>query len=310
MMEGKRFLVTGGRGFLGSHVVEGLVRRGVSPDRILAPPSSELDLRRRESCERAVKDVDIVLHLAARVGGIGYNRKNPAVLIHDNVLMAAHLMEAAREAGVEKFVGVASVCAYPKFGTLPFREEDLWSGYPEESNAPYGVAKRVLALLAQTYREQYGMSAITLIPANLYGPRDNFDLEASHVIPALVRKMVEAAETGAPEVTVWGTGEASREFLYVEDCAEGILLATERYDKPDPVNLATGCEVKIRELVETLRGVTGFEGAIRWDTSRPDGQPRRSFDTSRAFREFGFRARTELREGLERTVRWFREHRT
>lgn len=303
----KRFLVTGGAGFLGSHIVEALARRGVPPENVRIPRSDSLDLRKEGNCQKAVDGMDVVIHTAARLGGIAYNLKNPVVLLRDNLLMSLHLMEAAREAGVKKFVGIASVCAYPKFGRLPFREEDLWSGYPEESNAPYGVAKRVLAVQAQAYRDQYGFNAITLFPANLYGPRDNFDLESSHVVPALVRKMVEAVDTQAREVVVWGTGEASREFLYVEDCAEGILLATERYDKPEPVNLATGREVKIRELVQTLKEVTGFEGSIRWDTRRPDGQPRRSFDTSRAFREFEFRAKTNLQEGLEKTVRWFRE---
>ncbi len=305
----KRILVTGGAGFLGSHVVEGLARRGVPSGNIRVPRSNTLDLRNEANCRKAVEGIDVVLHIAAHLGGIAYNIKNPVPLLHDNLLMNLHLMEAARVAGVEKFVGVSSVCAYPKFARMPFREEDVWSGYPEETNAPYGIAKRVLAVQAEAYRAQYGFNAVTLLPANLYGPRDNFDLETSHVIAALTRKMVEAVDAGTPEVVVWGTGNAGREFLFVEDCAEGILLAAERYDKSDPVNLATGQEIRIRELVEILKKVTGFQGSICWDTSRPDGQPRRLFDTKRAHREFGFRARTGFREGLEKTVRWFRENR-
>jgi GDP-L-fucose synthase len=305
--QNKRILVTGGAGFLGSHIVENLnVRRRVSQSQILVPRSRDIDLRIRENCTRVVKGVDIVIHLAARVGGIGFNQKHPGELFHDNILMGVNLMEAARREGIEKFVQIGTVCAYPKFTPVPFREEELWNGYPEETNAPYGIAKKALLVMSQAYRQEYGMRIVYLLPANLYGPRDNFDLESSHVIPALIRKFMEAAKEDRGEVVVWGTGKASREFLYVEDAAEGILLAAEKYDKPDPVNLGTGKEITIRELSSLIAELTGFNGRITYDTMKPDGQPRRCLDTTGAKREFGFEAKTDLREGLRKTIEWYK----
>jgi GDP-L-fucose synthase len=301
----KEVLVTGGHGFLGSFVVEQLIKRGVPRERIRIPRSKDMDLREWENCARAVKDVDVVIHLAARVGGIGFNRKYPGSLFYDNMMIGVQLMEAARRDGVEKLVAVGTVCAYPKFAKVPFREEDLWNGYPEETNAPYGIAKKALLVQAQAYRKQYGFNAIYLLPVNLYGPRDNFDPEKSHVIPALIKKMVDAKTQDQNEVVVWGTGEASREFLYVEDAAEAIVLAAERYNDPEPVNIGAGFEIKIKDLVGLIAQITGFHGKIVWDKSKPDGQPRRMLDTARAAK-FGFSARTPLDEGLRRTVEWYR----
>jgi GDP-L-fucose synthase len=304
----KKVLVTGGAGFLGSFVVEKLQKKGVPPQNIRIPRSKELDLRVWENCQKAVEGMDIVIHLAARVGGIGFNRENPATLFYDNAIMGIQLMEAARLAGVEKFVAIGTVCAYPKYTPVPFKEEKLWDGYPEETNAPYGLAKKMLLVQAQAYRTQYGFNAIYLLPVNLYGPRDNFDLYSSHVIPALIRKCVEAVEKGEDKIVVWGTGEVSREFLYVEDCAEGILLATEKYNKPDPVNLGVGKEIKIKDLVLMIADLTEFKGKIIWDTSKPDGQPRRCLDTTKAEREFGFKAKTTFEEGLRKTIEWYKQH--
>ena len=303
----KKILVTGGAGFLGSFVVEKLKEKGVDEKHIRVPRSKDMDLRGWENCVEVTKDIDIVIHLAARVGGIGFNRKYPATLFYDNAVMGIQMMEAAREGGVEKFVTVGTVCAYPKFTPVPFKEEDLWNGYPEETNAPYGLAKKMLLLQSQVYRQQYSFNSIYLLLVNLYGPRDNFDLESSHVIPALIRKFIEAVENNKKEVEVWGTGEASREFLYVEDAARGIILATEKYNKPAPVNIGAGFEMKIKDLVELIAELTGFSGAIRWDTSKPDGQPRRRLDISKAKREFGFDAKTDFREGLRKTVEWYRK---
>ena len=305
----KRVLVTGGAGFLGSSLVRALERHGLPGENIRVPRSRDLDLRRWENCVTAVEGVDIVIHLAAKVGGIGYNMANPGSLFYDNAVMGIQLMEAARQAGVAKFVAVGTICAYPKFTPVPFREEDLWNGYPEETNAPYGLAKKMLLVQARAYRQQYGFNAIYLLPVNLYGPGDNFDPASSHVIPALIRKFVEAVESGAESVEVWGTGAASREFLYVDDAAEGIALAAERYDKPDPVNLGAGFEITIRDLATLIADLTGFTGEIVRDTAKPDGQPRRCLAVSRAEREFGFRAKVDLREGLERTIAWYRERR-
>jgi GDP-L-fucose synthase len=304
----QRVLVTGGSGFLGHYVADALRARGADP---LLPRSEDYDLRREDDVERLYADArpTLVLHLAARVGGIGANRRNPGAYFYDNMMMGALLMEHGRRAGVEKFVQLGTICSYPNHTPVPFREEELWNGYPEPTNAPYGIAKKALLVMAQGYREQYGMNAILLLPVNLYGPRDNFDLESSHVIPALIRKMVEAGEAGRGEVVLWGDGSASREFLYVEDCAEGILLAAERYDAPEPVNLGAGFEITIRDLAKLVRELTAYEGEIVWDTTKPNGQPRRSLDTSRAEREFGFTARVGFREGLERTIAWFAEHR-
>jgi GDP-L-fucose synthase len=302
----KKILVTGGAGFLGSYIVDKLVKkRGVKPENIRIPRSKEVDLRKWENCVKAVAGMDIVIHLAAKVGGIGFNEKYPATLFYDNALMGIQSMEAARQEGVRKFVAVGTVCAYPKYTPVPFKEEDLWNGYPEETNAPYGIAKRFLLVQAQAYREQYGFDAIYLLPVNLYGPRDNFDPESSHVIPALIKKMVNARLEGRNEVVVWGTGKASREFLYVEDAAEGILLATEKYNKPDPVNLGSNREITIKELVDLIAQLVGYYGRIVWDTSKPDGQPRRCLDTSKAKKEFGFEARTDFKEGLKRTIEWY-----
>ncbi|HON81985.1 MAG TPA: GDP-L-fucose synthase [Methanoregulaceae archaeon] len=305
--DGKRILITGGAGFLGSHLVEELRRRGVRDSQIRIPRSRDADLRRREDCDRVVAGQDLVIHLAATVGGIGFNRDNPAVLFYDNALMGIHVIEAARLEGVEKCVVIGTICAYPKFTPVPFREEDLWNGYPEETNAPYGLAKKMLLVQAQTYREQYGFNAIYLLPVNLYGPRDNFDPAVSHVIPALIRKFVEAVDEGKESVEVWGTGSVSREFIYVKDAARGIAMATESYNGPEPVNLGSGKEIRIRDLVDLIAELTGFDGNIAWDTSKPDGQPRRCLDTSRAKREFGFEAAMEFREGLEETIAWYRE---
>ncbi|KKM10715.1 NAD-dependent dehydratase [Clostridiales bacterium PH28_bin88] len=301
--DGKRVLVTGGNGFLGKELVKQLETK--TPKEIRTPRSSELDLRLRENCEKAVKGVDVVIHLAAKVGGIGFNRARPGELFYDNAIMGIQLMEEARKAGVQKFVAVGTVCAYPKYTPVPFKEEDLWNGYPEETNAPYGLAKKMLLVQAQAYRQQYGFDAIYLLPVNLYGPGDNFDLESSHVIPALIRKMVEAKELDMPYIEVWGDGSPTREFLYVSDAARGILEATEKYSSPEPVNLGSGEEISIKELTETIAKIVGFKGEICWDTSKPNGQPKRQLDTSRAWQEFGFRAQTSLPEGLRNTISWY-----
>jgi GDP-L-fucose synthase len=302
----KKVLVTGGAGFLGSFIVEKLMKeRGVDPKNIRIPRSKEMDLRKWENSAKAVNDMDIVIHLAGKVGGIGFNKKYPATLFYDNAIIGIQLMEAARQKGVQKFVAIGTVCAYPKYTPVPFREEDLWNGYPEETNAPYGIAKKILLVQAQAYRQQYGFNAIYLLPVNLYGPRDNFDPESSHVIPALIKKMVDAKLEGKSEVVVWGTGKASREFLYVEDAAEGILLATEKYNKPDPANLGAGKEITIKELVDLIVELAEYKGDIMWDASKPDGQPRRCLQTSRAKEEFGFEAKTEFKEGLKRTIKWY-----
>jgi len=308
-LKNKRILVTGGAGFLGSFLVEKLRGRGVKEENMRIPRGKDTDLRRWENCVKVVKDVDVVIHLAARVGGIGYNQAYPGSLFYDNAIMGIQMMEAARQEAVEKFVAVGTVCAYPKFTEVPFKEDDLWNGYPEETNAPYGLAKKMLLVQSQAYRQQYGFNSIFLLPVNLYGPGDSFDLESSHVIPALIRKFTEAVRDNKREVEVWGTGEVSREFLYVEDAAEGILLATERYSKPEPVNIGAGFEIKIKDLVKLIAELTGFRGAIRWNTNRPDGQPRRCLDTSGAKEKFGFEAKTDFREGLKRTIEWYMQRR-
>jgi GDP-L-fucose synthase len=299
-----RALVTGGGGFLGSHLVERLEGSGHD---VTVARRRDYDLTRWDDAERLFEESrpELVFHLAAEVGGIGANRANPGRYWYANLMMGAHVLELARLHGVQKVVIAGTVCAYPKFTPVPFREDELWNGYPEETNAPYGVAKKAVLVGAQAYREQYGLDAIFLLPANLYGPRDNFDLHTSHVIPALIRKMVEAQDG---EVVLWGDGSPTREFLYVDDCAAGLALAAERYDGGEPVNLGTGVETSIRELAETIADLTGFDGEIVWDTSMPNGQPRRSLDASRAKELFGFEAGTTLRDGLERTVSWYREH--
>lgn len=300
-----RVLVTGGGGFLGSHVVERLRAKGHDP---FVPRRADYDLTVATDAERvfAHAQPELVLHLAAEVGGIGANRANPGRYWYANLMMGAHVLEQSRIHAVRKVVLLGTICAYPKFAPVPFREDDLWDGYPEETNAPYGVAKKALLVGGQSYREQYGLDSIYLLPVNLYGPRDNFDLQTSHVIPALIRKMTEAQARGEREIVLWGDGSPTREFLYVDDCAEGILLATERYDGAEPVNLGTGEEIAIRELAELIAELTGFEGEIVWDTSMPNGQPRRQLDVTRAEVAFGFKARTGLREGLAQTIDWYR----
>jgi GDP-L-fucose synthase len=305
---GKTVLVTGGAGFLGRRVVALLQQRGVR--RVVVPRSHEFDLVQQAQVVRLLETAkpDMVIHLAARVGGIGANRDNPGKFFYDNLMMGMQLMEVSRIVGVPKFVAIGTICAYPKFTPLPFKEDNLWDGYPEETNAPYGLAKKMLLVQAQAYRQQYGFNAIYLLPVNLYGPEDNFDLHTSHVIPAMIRKCVEAVRAGRQEITLWGTGEPTREFLYVDDAAEGIVLASEKYDGAAPVNLGAGREIAMKDLAAMIAKLTGFQGTIVWDSSKPNGQPRRALDTSRAEREFGFRARTSLEEGLQRTVDWFVSH--
>lgn len=301
----KKVIVTGGAGFLGRFVVSRLEQfPGVE---IVVPRSRDYDLVEEVNVKRLLDDAnpDLVIHLAAVVGGIGHNQKNPGKFFYDNLMMGAQLIEQSRRHGVKKFVAVGTVCAYPKHTPTPFKEDDIWNGYPEETNAPYGLAKKMMLVQSQSYREQYGFNSIFLLPANLYGPGDNFDLETSHVIPALIRKCVEARKQKQAFIEAWGSGEVSREFLYVEDCAEGIVRASAVYNEPLPVNLGTGSEVVIRDLVETIARLTGFNGEIRWQSDRPDGQPRRQLDTSRAFEKFGFKARTSLEDGLKRTIDWF-----
>jgi len=307
----KRVLVTGGAGFLGSFVVEKLQERGCKD--IFVPRSKDYDLVQMELVKRVYQESKphIVIHLAARVGGIGANRANPGKFFYDNLMMGVQMMEVGRQVGLEKFVAVGTVCAYPKFTPVPFKEEDLWNGYPEETNAPYGLAKKMLLVQSQAYRQQYGFNAIYLLPVNLYGPRDNFDLESSHVIPALIRKCVDAMSQPQSSnlrprtITVWGTGKATREFLYVEDCAEAIVLAAEKYNKPDPINIGAGFEISIKDLVDLIAKLTEFKGRVAWDSTKPDGQPRRMLDTSKAEKEFGFKARTSLEEGLRKTIGWY-----
>lgn len=301
----KKIVVTGGAGFLGSFVVEKLLAKGVPKENIFIPRSKEFDLRNRANCEKVVKGQDLIIHLAANVGGIGYNQEKPAELFYDNLIMGVELMEAARRAGAEKFVLVGSICSYPKFTPVPFKEENFWAGYPEETNAPYGLAKKMLTVQAAAYRQQFGFNAISLLQVNLYGPRDNFNPNSSHVIPALIRKIYEAKKTGSNYVEVWGTGKPTREFLYVEDAAEGIILAAEKYNKPEPVNLGSGAEISIKYLVGKIAGLMDFKGEIRWDASKPDGQPRRMLDVSKAEKEFGFMARTSFDEGLKKTIEWY-----
>ena len=302
----KRIVVTGGAGFLGQHVIRVLRDRGCKE--IAVPRRSQYDLTREAHVERLYDDTKphLVIHLAAVVGGIGANRANPDRFVYENLVMGAALMECARRAGVEKFVGVGTICSYPKLTPVPFREEDLWNGYPEETNAPYGLAKKMLLVQGQAYRQQYGFNAIHLLPVNLYGPGDNFDPESSHVIPALIRKCLEAIDRRDPEIVCWGDGSPTREFLYVEDCAEAIVLATEQFDGPEPVNIGTGSEIAIKELVELVAELTGFTGRVVWDTTKPNGQPRRCLDTRRAWALFGFRAKTDFRKGLRRTIDWYR----
>ena len=307
--ENKKILVTGGAGFLGSNVVQKLLAAGAKKENIIIPRSRETDLRVWENCLSITKDVDVIIHLAATVGGIGYNMNNPGSLFYDNAIMGIQLMEAARQNNVGKFVAVGTICAYPKFTPVPFQEKDLWSGYPEETNAPYGLAKKMMLVQAQAYRQQYGYNAIYLLPVNLYGPGDNFNPDSSHVIPALIKKFVDAIESGSNTVEVWGTGAASREFLYVEDAARAIVLAAERYESAEPVNIGSCMEISIKDLVELIAELTGFKGEIVWDTEKPDGQPRRCLDVSAAEKGFGFKAEVPFREGLKKTIEWYKENR-
>lgn len=301
----KRIIVTGGSGFLGSHVVEVLKKRGCN--QIFIPRSAHYNLVDGEATKRMMQDFhpEIVIHLAAVVGGIGANMENPGKFFYENLMMGTQIIEQSRISGVEKFVALGTICAYPKFAQVPFREEDLWKGYPEETNAPYGLAKKMMLVQSQAYREQYGFNSIYLLPVNLYGPRDNFSPASSHVIPALIKKCVDAVKNGDGFVEVWGTGNATREFLYVEDCAEAIVMATEKYEKTDPVNIGAGQECSIKDLVKKIAKLVGYTGELRWNASKPDGQPRRCLDTQKALKEFGFRAKTNFDEGLKKTINWY-----
>ncbi|MEB3281924.1 MAG: GDP-L-fucose synthase [Lyngbya sp.] len=307
-LHNKRIVVTGGAGFLGRQVVDQLVKAGANLDNIFIPRSRDYDLCTFEACQKVVQGQDLIVHLAAHVGGIGLNREKPAELFYDNLMMGAQLIHCAYQAGVEKFVCVGTICAYPKFTPVPFKEDDLWEGYPEETNAPYGVAKKALLVQLQAYRQQYNFNGIYLLPVNLYGPEDNFDPRSSHVIPALIRKVYEAQQRGDKQLPVWGDGSPSREFLYSTDAARGIVMATQYYNEPDPVNLGTNQEVKIRALVETICELMGFEGEIVWETDKPNGQPRRCLDTQRAKEKFGFVAEVDFKQGLKNTIDWYRQH--
>jgi len=299
----KRVVVTGGEGFLGSYLIKLLKEK--SPKEIIIPKHSEYDFTKLEDCNKITKNADIIIHLAAKVGGIGYNQEKPGELFYDNLMMGTQLMECARRNNVSKFVAIGTICAYPKFTPVPFKEDDLWKGYPEETNAPYGLAKKMMLVQSQAYRSQYGFNSIFLLPVNLYGPGDNFNPNSSHVIPALIKKMVYAKEKGSNEVELWGSGKASREFLYVEDCAKGILKAAEKYNKSDPVNLGANFEITIKNLAEKIKDIVGFKGSLKWNLEKPDGQPRRCLDISKAKKEFGFKAKTNFDEGLRKTIDWY-----
>lgn len=302
----KKIVVTGGGGFLGRFVVEKFKETGAN---VFVPRSKKYDLRKRYVCKKVVKDADVVVHLAAIAGGIGANMDNPGIFFYDNAIMGIQLIDEARKANVKKFVCVGSVCSYPKFTPVPFKENDIWNGYPEETNAPYGLAKKMLLVQLQSYRDQYGFNGIFLIPTNMYGPGDNFDLRKSHVIPAVIRKIDDAIKENKNSITLWGTGKVSREFLYVGDCAEAIVKATQEYDKKDPVNIGTGMEITIKDLADKIAELMGFEGEIIWDRTNPDGQPRRRLDTSKSKNEFGWSAKVDFEEGLKRTIEWYRKNR-
>ena len=303
----KNILVTGGSGFLGSFVVKKLKDLGCK--NVFIPRSKDYDLVQMPAVKKLYKDAqpDIVIHLAAKVGGIGANRANPGKFFYDNLMMGVQMMEIGRQIGIEKFVALGTICSYPKFTPVPFKEENLWDGYPEETNAPYGLAKKMLLVQSQAYRQQYGFNSIFLMPVNLYGPRDNFNPDSSHVIPALIKKCIDAVRNNEKEIIIWGTGKATREFLYAEDCAEGIILATEEYDKPNPINLGASFEISIKDLANLIVKLTDFKGKIIWDKTKPDGQPRRMLDTKKAFKEFGFKAKTSFKKGLAKTIKWYKE---
>lgn len=305
----KKIVVTGGSGFLGQYVVKELTKRGAKSRNIFIPRSRDYDLRDKENCVKITKGQDVVIHLAANVGGIGYNKEFPGTLFYDNISMGVHMMEEARKNGVEKFIAVGTICSYPKYTSVPFHEDDLWNGYPEETNAPYGLAKKMLLVQGQAYRQQYGFNAITFLLVNLYGPGDNFDPESSHVIPALIKRFVEGRDKKEKEVVVWGSGEPTREFLYVEDAARGIVLAAENYNKPDPVNLGSSFEISIADLAQMIADLVGYKGSIIFDTTKPDGQPRRLLDVSKAKKEFGFQAKTTLETGLKKMINWYLKNR-
>jgi GDP-L-fucose synthase len=307
-LNNKRILVTGGGGFLGRQVVSQLCLAGADRNKISIPRSRDCDLRFLESCKRAVAEQDVVIHLAAHVGGIGLNREKPAELFYDNLMMGTQLIDAAYRAGVKKFVCIGTICAYPKFTPVPFREDDIWNGYPEETNAPYGIAKKALLVQLQAYRQQYGFDGIYLLPVNLYGPEDNFDPRSSHVIPALIRKVHEAQQRGDKQISVWGDGSPTREFLYSEDAARGIVMGTQFYSESEPVNLGTGYEISIKDLITLICELMGFEGELVWETDKPNGQPRRCLDTERAKQAFGFSAQVDFRQGLKNTIDWYRQH--
>lgn len=304
----KRILVTGGAGFLGKQVVAELVKAGADPDKITIPRSKDYDLTQWQNCEKVVENQDVVIHLAAHVGGIGLNREKPAELFYDNLMMGVQLIHASYQAGVEKFTCIGTICAYPKFTPVPFKEEDLWNGYPEETNAPYGIAKKALLVQLESYRNQYGFNGIYLLPVNLYGPEDNFDPRSSHVIPALIRKVHEAQQRGDKVLPVWGDGSPTREFLYSNDAARGIVMGTQYYNSSEPINLGTNFEITIKNLTELICELMGFDGELHWETDKPNGQPRRCLDTSKAKEAFGFTANMDLRQGLKNTIEWYRKN--
>lgn len=304
----KKILITGGHGFLGSHVVDNLIhKRGLNERQIFIPTRAELDLTKWDNCQRAVRDQNIVIHIAARIGGIGFSKSQPGEIFFDNIMMGVQLMEAARQAGVEKFTAIGTVCSYPKITPVPFKEENLWNGYPEDTHAAYGLSKKMYLVQGKAYAQQYGFNSIHPLLVNLYGPRDNFDLQTSHVIPAIIRKIATAQQNHQDQIELWGTGSATREFLYIEDAAEAIILATEKYDEPEPVNIGSGQEIAIKDLAELLCRLMNFSGDLKWDPSKPDGQPKRCLDTSKAFQKFGFKAQMPFEQGLKQMIEWYRQ---